>query len=89
MQGRLHSGHVFTQRSLGFFKTALDAGAAFTAAADAAKASGELGDGILYRDPITPMLTPDEGEGGIDMHAMFKKWRTDVGAKMPEPYPGR
>ena len=73
-RGRAAGSDKFTQRSLGFFATASEAGTAFAAAAAAAKASGEAGDRMLECAPLAELLSKANAEGGLrDMNAIFKE----------------
>ena len=76
-KGRSGTQDEFTHRSLGFFASAAEAGAAFSVAADAAAsaatASGEPPQ-FLFKNPIAPLLEGGKEEGGgVDMNAVFKE----------------
>ena len=73
-EGRSVASEVFSQRSLGFFATALEAAEAFYEAAEAGKAAGECGgESMLRKDPLTALLAPTTGQMNPDMNLIFKE----------------
>ena len=78
-KGRTVGTDVHSQRSIGFFASALDAAQAFKAAADAAKEglAPDLAERFLKHDPLTPLLNPkampDGAHPPVDMNAVFRE----------------